>query len=261
LQMALAYAALANEGELMEPRLVKEVISPEGDLLERPQPRVVRQVVSAEVARAVGRAMVEVVEDGTGTAARLGSFEVAGKTGTARAYSPDGGYSGGYIASFGAIFPADDPQLVIFVKLDGPQGAYYGGTTAAPVTRATMEAALALQEAPLDRSALYAAVRPAPATRAAPPGTPVRFAANVPSLPSLPDDVPEVRAPIPADGRVLIPDVGGLSPRVAARRLHAAGLRVQWDGGSRVISTRPTAGSRTLAGDTIRLVTQPASRP
>ncbi|MCH7892238.1 MAG: penicillin-binding protein 2, partial [Gemmatimonadetes bacterium] len=159
LQMAMAYGALANGGLLMEPRLVREFRDSKGNVTARFQPRIVRRAVSPGVAREVSAVLVDVVEDGTGTRARLGTFKVAGKSGTARVWA-DGAYQDGeYFASFVGFFPAEDPQLVVMVKLDRPQGAYYGGSAAAPVTRATMEAILAAQQTPIDRWALAQVAR------------------------------------------------------------------------------------------------------
>ena len=135
LQMAMAYGALANGGRIMQPHLVKEIRDGTGALIEAFQPRVVREVVSADVARRVGRVLEDVVEDGTGKSARLATFRVAGKSGTTRLYSPAGGYEqGAYWSSFVGFFPADAPQLVVFVKLERPKGIYYGGAVAGPVT-------------------------------------------------------------------------------------------------------------------------------
>ena len=159
LQMAMAYGALANGGLLMEPRLVKEFRDSRGKVTARFQPRIVRRAVSRRVALEVSAVLVDVVEDGTGTRARLGTFKVAGKSGTARVWA-DGAYQDGeYFASFVGFFPAEDPQLLVMVKLDRPQGAYYGGSAAAPVTRATMEAILAAQQTPIDRWALAQVAR------------------------------------------------------------------------------------------------------
>jgi cell division protein FtsI (penicillin-binding protein 3) len=280
LQMALAYGALANDGVLMEPRLVKEVRSNTGELVERPAPRPVRSAVSAHVARQVGAVLVDAVEEGTGTAARMEAFTVAGKTGTARAYTPGEGYGGGrYFSSFGAYFPADDPQLVVFVKLDSPRGAYYGGATAAPVSRAMMEAALATRQTPLDRRALLASTRrgetlarsEVPA-RIPSAGSAVRFASADLTPRTSPSRAEALAAALAhsveepvverwSDGSVPVPDVEGLPPRVAVRRLHAAGLRVVWDGGALVVGSSPNAGVRALPGDTVRLETRAAPKP
>src|SRR5690606_7155546 len=122
LQMVMAYGALANGGVLMEPRLVREVRSRDGRVRAEYAPRAVRRVVSREVARTVAEALAEVVEEGTGHEASLGTVQVAGKTGTARRVSAGRYEPGAYTASFAGFFPAEDPQLVVLVKLDRPRG-------------------------------------------------------------------------------------------------------------------------------------------
>ncbi len=257
LQMAMAYGALANGGRLMQPRLVREIRSSDGTVLERFEPRVIRQVVSPQVARSVSRVLEDVVEDGTGKSARLGSFRVAGKSGTSRLYSPDVGYeSGAYFSSFVAYFPAEDPQLVVFVKLEGPQGAYYGGAVAAPVTRATMEAALAARATHLDRAALVRAARvsttplerPAAYFASLPIAAPVSSPQKITLPGGLASDGPSLLGSV-----VPIPDVSGLPSRVAVRRLHALGLRVSRAQPGEIVGTEPAAGTRVVRGDTIRL--------
>lgn len=260
-QMAMAYGALANGGVLMEPRLIREIRGRDGELLESNPPRAVRRVVPEQVTAELRNVLVDVVEDGTGTAARLTTFSVAGKSGTSRAYSPTGGYaSGEYFASFVGFFPAEDPQLVVFVKLDSPRGAYYGGATAAPVTRATLEAVLAARRPPIDRRALAVMAQRSSTqdeTNAAVAGSPtVRPAAS--SLDgafpvrALPQD--EWDAVEPGGDPVVVPDVRGLAPRVAVRRLHARGLHVVWEAAGEVRGTHPGAGARMEPGDTVRLL-------
>ncbi len=252
LQMAMAYGALANGGILMEPRLIKEIRGPRGRVIQRFEPRAVRRVVSEGVARAVGRVMVSVVEDGTGTAARMANFRVAGKSGTSRAFSPDGGYErGDYYASFVGFFPADAPQLVVYVKLDRPKGDYYGGATAAPVTRATMEAALAARSTPLDRRALLRAER-GPSVELTPAA--VRFAEQPidPPPPPARDESRDGADSGDAES-VTLPDVAGLPSRIAVRRLHALGLRVRESRVGDILGTVPRAGSHVQPGDTVRL--------
>jgi cell division protein FtsI (penicillin-binding protein 3) len=250
LQMAMAYGALANGGLLMRPRLVRELRDADGTVVERFDPEVVRRVVDERIAKSLGRTLVDVVEDGTGTLARLGSFQVAGKSGTAR-FTSGGGYSAGdYSASFVGYFPADAPQLVVFVKLDRPRGEYYGGAVAAPVTRATMEAALAANS--LDLGALVASAR-TDTPRLSSDLTPL-FAA-LPLEPALPPI--ELGAGADAlgrtSGRVGVPDVSGLPARIAVRHLHRFGLRVARVGSGEVTGTRPGAGVLVQPGDTIRL--------
>jgi len=287
LQMAMAYGALANGGLLMEPRLVKELRDSNGKVTASFQPRMVRRAVSVGVASEVADLLVDAVEVGTGTRARMATFEVAGKSGTSRAYSDSiGAYQAGdYFASFVGFFPADDPQLVVMVKLDRPQGTYYGGSVAAPVTRTTMEAVLAARQTPIDRRALLAVTR-GRELEASPRGTTdvfgslsLRFAALQLSQTSrivpmqdlatgaVPgstwretaldsEDGPEGGAETASSlsgAFVEVPDVLGLPARAAVRRLHEAGFRVEWDGSGVVRSVVPRPGSILTPGDTVRV--------
>jgi cell division protein FtsI (penicillin-binding protein 3) len=248
IQMVMAYGALANGGRLMEPRLVRELRGPQGDTLARSEPRVVRQVVSQATAREVSRVLVDVVEAGTGTEAQLATFTVAGKSGTSRAYGTSRGYeAGAYYSSFVCFFPVEDPQLVVYVKLERPQGAYYGGATAAPVTRATMEAVLAARQAPIDREALAFLTRRQPRT------TPLAGAQFASLSPPPPPPVRSPRTPIPPETGAVVPDVSGLAPRLAARRLHLLGFRVVLEGAGLVTETDPAIGTPLTPGDTVRV--------
>lgn len=266
LQMAMAYGALANGGLLMEPRLVKEFRDSRGKVTARFQPRIVRRAVSRRVALEVSAVLVDVVEDGTGTRARLGTFKVAGKSGTARVWA-DGAYQDGeYFASFVGFFPAEDPQLLVMVKLDRPQGAYYGGSAAAPVTLATMEAILAAQQTPIDRWALAQVARAeeidAPSresnggeTALVPRFAELRLDGYSASVGAQGSSVSRWRDSAALENRthVRVPDVLGLPARAAARRIHEAGLRVEWDGSGVTKTMVPRAGSLLAPGDTVRL--------
>ncbi|SOD02566.1 cell division protein FtsI (penicillin-binding protein 3) [bacterium JGI 053] len=255
LQMAMAYGAIANGGMLMEPRLVREVRA-EGGTIERRAPRPVRRAIPAQVAAALRDVLVDVVADGTGTHASLATFEVAGKTGTSRRTGAGGRYiDGEYNSTFVGFFPAQSPQLVIYVKLDRPQGDYYGGLTAAPVTRATLQAILAARSPTLDRRALLGSrthPEPTPAALAA--------AADAPAAEGregtyvfLDDRAPAAR-PRPDAGPVPVPALAGLALRDGARRLHALGFHVRLQGGGTVKGTLPAAGAILARGDTLTLV-------
>lgn len=229
LQMVLAYAAIANGGMLMEPRLVREVRSSNGLTAQSFKPRAVRRVIPENVARDLRTVLAGVVETGTGQAAALGPFSVAGKTGTARSFRAGHYESGAYTASFAGFFPADDPQLVFIVKLDAPQGVYYGGFAAAPVTRTTLEAALAARNTPLDKRAMAVAAppplddrefaqTPEPATTQRPVAGPFIFALNA--------GAPKRTMPT----AFVMPNVTGLPVRDAVRQLHASGYHVAIEG-------------------------------
>lgn len=147
LQSAQVFATIANDGVRVSPRLVEGTVDEEGEYHAEPQAETVR-VVGPETAAAV-RGMLEgaVAEGGTGGNAAVPGYRIAGKTGTAEAPSPDGGYSG-YTSSFIGMAPADDPKIVVAVMLQRPTKAFYGGTVAAPVFSDVMAYALQHRRVP-----------------------------------------------------------------------------------------------------------------
>jgi cell division protein FtsI/penicillin-binding protein 2 len=126
-QMAAAYAAVANNGVWLEPHLVDRVGADHRPAVPA------RRILTRGVARQVMAMMRDVVVEGTGTAAALPGYQVAGKTGTAAKPDPDGGYSTSrYVASFVGVVPATNPRLVVLVTVDEPGSAIWGGVVAAP---------------------------------------------------------------------------------------------------------------------------------
>lgn len=141
IQMALAYAALANDGILMKPRLIREIRSPDGRVLESFPVRENRRVVSSETARTMRQFMREVVERGTGREAGVSWCEVGGKTGTAKKLDPiTKRYSYRHYSSFIGIAPVDHPRFLCYVVVNEPKGDIYGGRAAAPIFRGILEA-------------------------------------------------------------------------------------------------------------------------
>jgi cell division protein FtsI (penicillin-binding protein 3) len=137
LQLANAYATIANGGSLNKPYIVESVTDVETGEVSQTQVKSIRRVVSPETAAKM-RAMLAGVtaDDGTGIAARVPGFIVGGKTGTAQKIISGGrGYmKGGYIGSFTGFIPANDPQYVVFVGIDHPKkNGYYGSIVAAPL--------------------------------------------------------------------------------------------------------------------------------
>ncbi len=144
LQLITAAGALANDGILMRPYLVQAVTDPNGRPLRTFQPQAVRQVVSADTARAVRRMMRSaILPGGTGEEADLEGYEVCGKTGTAQKIGPDGKYARDrYVSSFLGIVPTERPALVGLVVVDEPKAIHYGGTVAAPAFRQIVKEAV-----------------------------------------------------------------------------------------------------------------------
>jgi cell division protein FtsI/penicillin-binding protein 2 len=128
IQLASVYAAIANRGVWKQPHLVDHVQG------EKPPATRTRRILSRGVDRELLTMLRGVVSDtGTGAAASVPGYTVAGKTGTAQKPSPNGGYAAGkYVATFVGMVPASDPRLVILVTVDEPQLAIFGGVVAAP---------------------------------------------------------------------------------------------------------------------------------
>jgi cell division protein FtsI (penicillin-binding protein 3) len=142
LQMISVYAAIANGGRWIQPRLVRATIDADGTRHEAPASPT-RRVVSVASAEMVTRMLAYAVEHGTGTYAQIEGYQVAGKTGTARIPLADrpGYLEGEYVASFIGYLPAGDPRVVIAAILDRPaQG--YGGLAAAPLFQRVARAAI-----------------------------------------------------------------------------------------------------------------------
>jgi cell division protein FtsI (penicillin-binding protein 3) len=242
-QLAAAYGAIANNGLLLTPTLVREIRSPEGDLLYRHQPEPVRQVVTPEIAAQLKQYLKGAAsEGGTGEEAQLANYTLLGKTGTAVRFEGGRYVRGEYTASFAALFPADDPQLVVIVKIDNPRGKYYGGLTAAPVTRTMLQQALASRRVAIDRSR-FADNEKSPAQE---PRT-VTTAARTPRV-----VVPWPYRPAPPKtSSRQVPDVSGHTVREAALALHQRGFRVALRGFGRVSRTTPAAGELALPGSLV----------
>jgi len=249
LQLAAAYGAIANDGVLLQPTLIREVRDPSGAVRYRHRPEPVRRAVTPEVAARLRDLLRGVVEaGGTGERAALANFQLAAKTGTARRVI-DGRYAPGqYTASFAALFPADDPQLVVVMKIDNPQkGSYFAAQTAAPVTRSMLEQALAARTVALDRARLS---NVAPTADRAPLEEPDGLVPYVVSVPYQPDSTR-------AQPKRAVPDVSGRPLREAARTLHRRGFRVVVKGWGVVHHSWPAAGENAAAGSTVTLFAEP----
>jgi cell division protein FtsI (penicillin-binding protein 3) len=250
IQLAAAYAAIANDGVLLQPTLIREIRAPSGAVRYRHRAEPVRRVVTKEVAAKLRDLLRGVVETGgTGERAALANFQIAAKTGTARRvvggrYTPEQ-----YTASFAALFPADDPQLVVVMKIDNPQkGSYFAAQTAAPVTRSMLEQALAARTVALDRARLS---NVAPANERAPLEEPPEgLVAYVIPWPYAPDSGQ-------AQPPQTVPDVTGRPLREAARVLHRRGFHVVVKGWGAIHHTWPAAGESAPAGSTVTIFAEP----
>ncbi len=152
LQMVGAFSAIANGGKLMKPYIVDSFIDSSGDVATT-EPEVVRQVITKRASSLVSGMLVRVVEDGHGKRAGVPGYWVAGKTGTAQIAKQHGvGYEeNAFIGSFIGFAPVDDPQFVMIVKIERPQGVQWAESTAAPLFGEIAEFLLKYLEIPPNR--------------------------------------------------------------------------------------------------------------
>lgn len=253
LQMTRAYAAFLNGGRLVEPTLLK---------VPELKPWQARQIMSPQVAAQVVRALRSVTDKdagGTGGNAVLPGYQVAGKTGTAQKVDPrTGAYSRSrYVASFIGFALNVEPRLVIFVSVDEPRGAYYGGEVAAPLFREVLNAAanrFGMPSAPTE-------------------GEPRVLASG--AAPSLEDRAPAAALPAPAPGSAdllrlsqaqarpagaaggkalwRLPSLKGLTAREAIEILQGHPFRLELHGTGLVRSQYPEEGREVAEGGTVRI--------
>lgn len=255
-QLAAAYAALANGGVLMQPYLVREVRDASGEIVRRREPTPVRRVVSEEVAARVRGVLRSVVEEGTATRASMSSLPLAGKTGTARLASSSGYDQERHAASFVGFAPAGDPKLLVLTKLEDPQGDYYGGLTAAPVSRMALEAALSSRGTviPGDSWTGESFRRVDWGGRAATEESRAPSGDGGPYVLAVGGERPDRWTAEGADREAaVLPDLSGMTVRAAAARLHEIGLHVDVRSAGEVGSQRPAPGTRMAPGDTVVL--------
>ena len=136
LSLIRAVSAVANGGNLMQPRVVKSLVDDDGNVVEEFAPQIVRQVNSTETSETVMKFLANGITMGSTKNAYVKGYSVGAKTGTSQ--KRDIRDDNLYIASCVAFAPADDPEIAILIAIDEPVGNYYGGTIAAPVVSAVL---------------------------------------------------------------------------------------------------------------------------
>ena len=243
LQLITAVSALANEGKLLKPHIIKEIRDSDGLLVSYSSPQVVRQVVAPAVAGELVGLMEKVLTEGGGKRAQVQGYRFAGKTGTAERLRDNGaGYDPGrYIASFIGFGPVEDIQLAGLVVIDSPRGLYYGGEVAAPVFAEAMTQIVRIL-----------GVRPSQILPAFQPPKPVsRPVAPVQQRPA--QAPPQVMPP----GKFAAPDVRGRTIREAAGLLQKSGLYLIPEGSGVAVRQSVAPGSPVAKGTEIRVVFEP----
>ena len=144
LQLVTAVSAAVNGGKLMQPYVVDSIVAPDGTVVLKNEPKVVRRVISEETSALLRDIGESVVSEGSGKNAAIPGYRIGGKTGTAQKYGADGKIAQGkLIASFIGFAPADEPKYVCLILVDEPQvGTIFGSTVAAPFVKQVMEEVL-----------------------------------------------------------------------------------------------------------------------
>jgi stage V sporulation protein D (sporulation-specific penicillin-binding protein) len=213
LQLVTAMSAIANDGVLLKPHIIKSVRNADGSTYEERDTTEVRRTIDSATDKTLVGLLEQVVASGGGSKAAVKGYRIGGKTGTAQKIREDGsGYmEGRYIASFCGFAPVEDPQLTVLVMIDDPgTGNYYGGQIAAPVASRIF--------AQLFR---YLHIEPSSDP----------FAGMAPSKSSQPKAKTDTTytGEIP-DGKVVVPSFAGKSLREAARLAADRGLSFESDG-------------------------------
>ena len=136
LQMITAMSAIANDGVLLKPHIVKAIYNADGTVYQQMEREEVRRCIDSDVDKILKSVLEQVVSTGGGSKASIEGYHIAGKTGTAQKIDMvNGGYlPGHYIASFCGFGPVEDPQFTVLVIINDPAGGeYYGGQVAAPI--------------------------------------------------------------------------------------------------------------------------------
>jgi len=240
LQLSNALSVIANGGWLMKPYIVRAIHDRQGNVLKENHPRPLRRVISQETARTVAAILRAVCQEGgTGKDAALSGYETAGKTGTAQKVAPHSrGYSDKRIGSFIGFAPVDDPQVVISVIIDEPQGFSYGAVVAAPAFKGIGEQVLP-----------YMGVYPKGVTYLA-KATPRRLPEQQETKQSPAAQTEE--SEVSAEPGVM-PDFSGKSIRQVMRMSQRLGLDLKLVGSGRAVAQSPAPGY-ALQGETKGMV-------
>ena len=240
LQLVTAMSAVANDGVLLKPHIVKEIRNADGSVYLENERTEVRRVIESSTDKTLMGLLEQVVATGGGHKAAVKGYRIAGKTGTAQKIREDGaGYMDGrYIASFCGFAPVEDPRVTVLVIIDDPTlGSYYGGQIAAPVAgRIFAQLMRYMHIEPTSEVLMDIETVPQPHERPKPKKV---FQGEVPN------------------GKVVMPDFIGMSLREAARKAAENGLTFEGEGSGVAASQSIEPNTLVDAGTAITVYFQP----
>jgi cell division protein FtsI (penicillin-binding protein 3) len=238
IQLVTALSAIANQGVLMKPHVVKGLVNKKGEIIKIVSPTAVRQVIAPETARRLTAILTDVVgeDGGTGKKARIDNVAVAGKTGTSQKLDAARGvYSSARVrTSFMGFFPADDPQIAMLITLDEPQRDRWGGVAAAPVFKVIGEQILTRFKTDIRESPFT------PTEEMVPPEAKVKLVSlGIPLSGASGLDTPVEES--------AMPDFRGLTLREALKISREKGIELKVQGSGWAMEQEPAPGTSLLA--------------
>ena len=276
LQMITAISSSANNGILMKPRIVKSIKNTDTGAVTTIDPKEIRQVISSETASKVKSMMQSVVEIGTGKKGSVTGYTVGGKTGTSE---PRNGREDidGYVATYVAISPVEDPQVVLLLNLyKPPKSNHQGGTLAGPVVSQMLTKILPYLGIPSDEESsnddnliTLPDVRNKTIAEAEKILKEKGFASKISTTNDknstiVTDQVPKPGVALSANSIILlydqdvrtsttVPDLTGKSKYQATSELKNSNLNIETDGSGIVVSQDPPKGSIVDAGTVVKV--------
>ena len=241
IQVLRAICAIANGGELVQPYIVQKIVAPNGSVIKENSKKVVRNVISSEVAEQMRGMMEKVVSEGGGKTAAIKGYRIAGKTGTAEKLAEGGGYaSGKYIASFVGFVPADKPKYAMLVIIDTPQGGrFYGSQVSAPIFKDTLQQILVAKGIQ-------------PSSSEGLPSFEEYDAISHKSKTKL-FDPDSLKFELLPNGKIKLPSFQGIDLRSAADVMAKHDLRLKPYGSGTAYQQKPTVGAEVDKGSTVEL--------
>lgn len=225
LQLVRAMAAIANDGILLKPHIVKSIRNADGTIYSETHREEIRRTIDSATDKTLVGLLEQVVATGGGRKAAVKGYRIAGKTGTAQKISEEGvGYSeGSYIASFCGFAPVEDPRITVLVMIDEPYGNFYGGQIAAPVAGSIFSQLLRYMHVePTNEEIANLEYEDETVGETAPKILKESDRTSISTQPEVAEDVPE--------GKVRVPNFIGKSIREVSSLAGNAGLRLRTEG-------------------------------
>lgn len=280
LQLISSISAIANDGILMKPRIVKQIVNTDTNAVTNIEPEQIRQVISTETANEMLSMMESVVTDGTGSTGNVKGYSVGGKTGTSEPPIEDKDF--GYVASFVAVSPAENPEVVVLVALYDPQVKnYHGGTVSGPVVSKILSEILPYLGISSDKidvgktSSNRLITVPNVQNKTVAEAQKVLTNAGFRSMFTLSgnknevlvtDQVPKAGTTLPNNSLVMlytaennvrtsttVPNLNGMTAAQAANSLKSKNLNISTEGSGKVVSQEPAANTSVEQGTVVKI--------